>query len=74
MKPTDLGCVWFCGGITGWVYRSLTDKLETIKEPGYFDRMSGMANVGDQIYIVATDGVGMFYISKLTPRIEIKEL
>lgn len=74
MKPTNLGVAWFIAGVTGYVYRASTESLDAVKEPGYFDRIAGFSQVGDQIYIVAQNGVGLFYVKTLKPHVEIKEL
>ena len=74
MKPTNLGVAWYIAGLTGYVYNATTETLDAVKEPGYFDRIATISQVGDQIYIVARDGVGLFYVKTLKPHVEIKEL
>lgn len=72
MKTSNLAVVWFANDVTGYVYKT-NETMATIIEPGYFDTIKHITNVGDQMYVVASDDVKLFYVKSLEP-VELKEL
>lgn len=72
MKNINLAVVWFANGITGYVYKT-NDTMETVTKPDYFEPIKNISQIGDQMYVVASDGVKLFYVKSLKP-FELKEL
>lgn len=60
LVAADLTLVNYSGnGFHIWHYKSTTDALNTIDTAGYFNGKSSEMNVGDVIFVYASNGFGI---------------
>lgn len=59
----DLMCLFSAGAFNLWRYKSTGDTLATIDSAGYFNNAYPMFNVGDFIFIQASNGYGVTVVS-----------
>lgn len=70
----NLGVLCYCQGFTLWQYYGKEDTLETISQPGYFEKVMTLMAIGDIVIINARDGTAIRAVTELSPSVIIGPL
>lgn len=73
-RNKEMSVLAFANGFTLWQYKSNEDTLETVSQPGYFERVMTLMAIGDIVIINAKDGTAIRAVTELSPSVKIGPL
>lgn len=70
----NMSVIAYANGFTWWQYYGKEDTLETISQPGYFEKVVTLMAIGDIVVISAKDGTAIRAVTELSPSVIIGPL
>lgn len=70
----NMSVIAYANGFTLWQYYGKEDTLETILQPGYFEKVVTLMAIGDIVIISAKDGTAIRAVTELSPSVKIGPL
>lgn len=67
MQNKNFSVIAYSNGFTLWLYNDRGISVDKMEEQGFFDNAKTLLNVGDVIYLVASDTVKQVWVKTVDP-------